>query len=306
MDKNIPIKNKGIYIGADGGGTKIAYRLDADGMTTALRLEQSVNPNDIGFEKSALIVTEGMLRLCASGGVNPAAVNGIFAGIAGASTADYKALLKACLDRTFVNSVNGVSHDGENILYAAFPDRDGVIVICGTGSSCFYKKGDDIVRIGGYSVFDLDGNGYEIGRRAVAHALKCVDGREKRSALSDKLDALCGGSCFKDLKRLLALPVKDIAAFAPAVFEAALEGDPYADAIIDSTAGYIAICINRASESFDGVCPVCVAGSVGTHRLTLEKIKEKVNKNVAVSALSADPVSGAVHKARLIAGLPQG
>ena len=37
-------------------------------------------------------------------------------------------------------------------------------------SSCFYKR-EQIVRIGGYSLFDLDGNSYEIGRRAIAHGL---------------------------------------------------------------------------------------------------------------------------------------
>ncbi|MDD4125519.1 MAG: BadF/BadG/BcrA/BcrD ATPase family protein, partial [Eubacteriales bacterium] len=210
-------------------------------------------------------------------------------------------ILKANLDKAFLNSANGVSHDGENILYAAFPDTDGVIVICGTGSSCFYKKGDMIHRIGGYSVFDLDGNGYEIGRRAVAHALKCADGREKRGVLCEKIDALCGGSCLNDLKRLLSLPIKKIAAFAPAVFDSAEEGDVYANAIIDGTASYIAACIDNAALSFDGICPVCIAGSIGTHRITLEKIKNKVNGKAVINALSVDPVIGAVYKAGLIA-----
>ncbi|NCA68319.1 MAG: hypothetical protein EOM87_09710, partial [Clostridia bacterium] len=253
------MNNNDIYIGADGGGTKIAYCIEIMGKPFYSRKEHSVNPNDIGFEKSAYLVTEGMLELCITNGIKPEDVNGIFAGIAGASTADYKNILKSYLDKAFVNSANGVSHDGENILYAAFPDTDGVIVICGTGSSCFFKKGDNIHRIGGYSVFDLDGNGYEIGKRAIAHALKCVDGREKRGILCDKIDTLCGGSCLDDLKRLLSLPIKKIASFAPAVFEAAEEGDIYADAIIDSTAEYIACCIDRASENFDNVCPVCIA-----------------------------------------------
>jgi N-acetylglucosamine kinase-like BadF-type ATPase len=292
------MNDTGIFIGADGGGTKIAYCLDVCGKLFNIRKEHSVNPNDVGYEKSAALVTEEMLELCSSNGVKPEDINGVFAGIAGASTADYKSILKAHLDKAFINSVNGVSHDGENILYAAFPDTDGVIVICGTGSSCFVKKGEGIRRIGGYSLFDLDGNGYEIGRRAVAHALKCVDGREKSGILCEKINKLCNGNCLDDLKRLLALPVKEIASFAPIVFQAAKEGDLYADAIIDSTAEYIAGCIDCASCDFPGTYNVCIAGSVGTDPLTIDKSKNKTNKNAVISTLSADPVTGAVYKAK--------
>lgn len=295
------MSNTGIYIGADGGGTKITYCLKAGDKAFYLRLDQSVNPNDVGFDKSADLVTAGMVEICSANGISTDKVSGVFAGIAGGSTADYKDVLKSRLDRVFVNSANGVSHDGENILYAAFPDTDGVIVICGTGSSCFYKKGSKIVRIGGYSLFDLDGNGYEIGRRAIAHGLRCVDGRDKRGILCELVEEKCNGTCLDDLKRLLALPVKEVASFAPVVFEAARRGDEYAVSIIDSTAGYLAECINHAAKSFDGVCPVCIAGSIGTDALTLNLLKPKLSPKVTLSILNANPVDGAVYKAMLLA-----
>lgn len=294
------MNNKEIYIGADGGGTKIVFLLEHPGGLRTLKLTRSVNPNDIGFEQSADIVAEGMLRLCGDAGATPADVKGVFAGIAGASTDEYKTLLQTRLEDAFPAAAVGAGHDGENILYAAFPETDGVIVICGTGSSCFYKKDGKIHRIGGYSVFDLDGNGYEIGRRAVAHALRCHDKRDIAGALCQKIDNLCGGSALDDLKRLLTLSKKELAAFALPVFEAAAEGDPYADAIIEGAALYVASCINHAGRAFLGDFPAVIAGSIGTDEAFLKRVKKHAAKQASVSALRADPAEGALRKAKFL------
>lgn len=294
------MNNTRIYIGADGGGTKILYCLKAGDKSFYLRKDYSVNPNDVGFEESVSRVVGGMAEICYINGIMTEDVRGVFAGIAGGSTANYREILKAGLDKVFISSVNGVSHDGENILYAAFPDTDGVIVICGTGSSCFYKKGNNIFRIGGYSLFDLEGNGYEMGKKAIAHALKCVDGREKRGVLCSLVEIQCGGNCLDNLKKLLSLPIKEIASFAPLVFKAAAENDRYAQNIINSVAEYLAECINHASKTFDGICPVCIAGSIGTHPITLEKLKPKLFEKVTLTTLTKEPVEGAVYKAKLL------
>ncbi len=289
-----------VFIGADGGGTKLQLRLEKDGYIIDSRLNAGVNPNDTGFERSADTVAAEMSYLCAANGIDRSEVSGIFAGIAGGSTADYASLLKDKLDKAFPNSSNGVSHDGENIIYAAFPEKDGAIVICGTGSSCFVKKGDDIHRIGGYSTFDMNGSGYEIGLRAICHTLKSYDGREERSYLCGLVEEKAGGSCIDKLKELLALSKKSIADYTKPVFDAAVKGDPYADAIIESSAEYIAESIRAAKRFFDERFEVCIAGSVGCHGYMLEKIRRLSSGISDVFPLEEKPVSGALYKAKLL------
>ena len=286
----------GVFIGADGGGSKLMLGLAAEGVRSFSRIDRGVNPVVCGIERSAEDITRAMLDLCEREHVSPADVNGVFAGIAGATENDYKSHLKAKLEKAFPNAACGVSHDGENIVYAAFPDTDGAVVICGTGSSCFVHKGGELFRIGGYGAFDLEGNGYELGRRAIAHTLKSYDGRKARGVLCEKVESLAGGNCLEKLSELLALPVSDIARFARAVFESAEEGDEDAKKMLDSTARFLADYIKAASRFFEGRFDVVVAGGIGTNRYIIQAIRKLV-PNVGISALGKDPAEGALVKA---------
>lgn len=290
-----------VFIGADGGGTKLMLRLEKDGYIIDSRVNAGVNPNDVGYENSAEKVVSSMISLCRENGVDVSDVDGIFAGIAGGSTADYASTLKAKLESVFANSSCGVSHDGENIIYASFPESDGVIVICGTGSSCFVKRNGVIHRIGGYSTFDMNGNGYEIGLRAICHTLKSYDGRAERSYLCSLVEQKAGGNCIDKLKELLALPKKAVADYAILAFEAAKKGDGYADAIIESSARYIAESIHAAKRFFDDRFDVCIAGSIGCDEYMIQKIRRLASDDADVSPLEAEPVSGALWKAKQLA-----
>ena len=286
----------GVFIGADGGGSKLMLCLAAEGVRSFSKTERGVNPVVYGSERSAADITRAMLALCEREKISPSDVNGVFAGIAGATENDYRSLLKGKLEKAFPNAACGVSHDGENIVYAAFPDSDGAVVICGTGSSCFVRKGEQLFRIGGYGAFDLEGNGYELGRRAIAHTLKSYDGRAERSVLCEKVESLAGGNCLEKLSFLLALPVSDTARFAAAVFEAAEEGDAYAMQMLDSTARFLADYLKAASRFFDGRFDAVTAGGIGTNQHIIQAIRKLVPE-VGISALGKDPAEGALVKA---------
>jgi len=286
-----------VFIGADGGASKLLLCLKRGGEESFLKTDVCVNPNAAGEERSVRVIVDSMLALCGREGVDAGRVNGIFAGIAGATELDYRAHLCAALSSAFPNAVCGADHDGENVLSAAFPGSDGVIVICGTGSSCFVRKDGETLRIGGYGIYDLEGNGYEMGRRAIAHTLKSYDGRAKRCALCEATERLAGGNCLERLNELIALPMNGTARFAQAVFAAADEGDPAAEAIIDSTARFLAEYIFAAKAHFGATFDVCIAGSVGTNAKVLNKIQQLASGTARVFALGKEPVTGATVKA---------
>lgn len=284
-------------IGVDGGGTKTAAALaDINGNVIKTVYGAGCNPNDIGFENSMNNIFSAVQALNA----DKDDIAAIFCGIAGITAADYSQKAGARLKEMFPNAKSEALHDGINVIYSAFPKSDGAIVICGTGSSCFMKTGREIIRIGGYGKFDLAGNGYEIGKSAIAHALKCVDGRDEKGVLYSLVTEKIGGDPLKKLTDLIAADKKHIASFAKIVFDAYNEGDIHAAWILENQLEYIGGLINRACEIYGGPVPVCMAGGIGTQSAAIDIIRKYLIHNVPLSVIETEPVYGAVAKAKEI------
>jgi N-acetylglucosamine kinase-like BadF-type ATPase len=255
-------------LGADGGGTKTAFLItDLEGNTLFELKKDRSNPNDIGIENTVDLVVDGFTSLCTQAGIEKSDVAAVFAGMAGVTANGYKDIIRTAVQKEFPNALVGVSHDGVNILYAAFPKSDGVGVICGTGTSCFVKKDDVLYRIGGYGLFDLYGGGYEIGRAAISHALRSIDGRDEKSVLSEMVREKAGFDLIENLSTLISSGKNNIATYAPLVYEAYKQSDKYAAEILDVHTGYLAELINTASKHFNGGYSVALAGSIEKTRL---------------------------------------
>ena len=286
-------------IGIDGGGSKTDFLLCDLGLNGVARCYYgSSNPNDIGTVSAAELLTDGVNSLCASAGIEKSEVAAVFAGIAGATSRKNVAVLTEALRKALPCAKAAVLHDGINVLYGAFPDSDGVSVICGTGSSCFVKKGGEIFRIGGYGSLDLCGNGYEIGRAALAHALKTVDGREQEGVMEELLHKKFGNDFLRSLETMLELGKKQTASLAPLVFEAAERGDRSALAIIKTNVEYIVGLIDKAGEKFEGDYGVAIAGGIFKSALAEQMLKANVNRRAKITKNAADPVFGAAARAK--------
>ena len=289
----------GYIIGADGGGSKTAMLLArTDGSEVARRTAGASNPTDLGIENSAAFLTETAARLGAENGVAPEQVRAVFLGVAGGSHAGFCALTNEKLHRLFPNAKTAVSHDAVNIVYAAFPEEDGAAVICGTGCSCYVRKGDVLHRIGGYSIFDVAGNGYEIGKRAVSHALACVDGRAEPDALYALVRDYTGEDLLDALPRLLRSSKTEIARYAPLVFEAERRGSAAAGIILRENIARIAEYINAAARYFDASFPAAIAGGIFRDARAMELLLPMLRCDCRVSVLTREPVCGAAEKAR--------
>ncbi len=291
--------NNRYIVGIDGGGTKTAFVLATeDKRTVSTAFLPRSNPADIGLDGTAAVISAGIKALLAKGSVNADSVAAAFAGIAGVSGGDgYIKYVEGILASLLPNAVIAVGSDGYNPLYAAFPDGDGAAVICGTGSSCFVKKGGKIYRIGGYGLFDGSGSGYEIGRMAIAHALRALDGRDRPSPLSEKVNELYGGSIIDGLGDIIERGRAYIASYAVLAFEC-FETDEYAAEIIKGSMRFVAELITTASRYFDGPYGVAVTGSVGCNDISFDMLLELCRGSGAVlSKLEAAPVTGAVSRA---------
>lgn len=283
-----------ISIGVDGGGTKTAFLCDINGKTASCTLKEPANPNTVGYSQSVETIKRGINRICDENGFTPDDIDGIFCGIAGATSGDYRSYCADALKKLATNAEISVAHDGHNILSAAFGNQDGTIVICGTGSSCFVRKNGELFRIGGYLTFDMAGCGYEIGRAAVAHALSCFDGRAVPGVLNDMVCRQMGMSPLEALDILLKSDRQATAAYAVTVYKAYQAGDTAAKAILETNMSYIADYINAAARHFDGKFSVCMAGSVGVDPISIGIIKQFLKCDAEIFPLSVEPVCGAL------------
>lgn len=286
-------------LGIDGGGSKTDFLLcNLESNEVARRIATRSNPNDIGIEAVLTLLRENITALLDDASVDKNDVTAAFAGIAGLTCSDYSTRVRGLLARLLPCAKVDALHDGINVLFGAFPESDGVSVICGTGSSCFVKRGADIKRIGGYGSFDMIGNGYEIGKAAIAHAVKTIDGREQEGVLEALLHERLGDDFLVALDELLLMSKDNIARFAPIVFEAARLGDATALDIIRANMEYIASLINRAGDYFEGDYEVALAGGILRSEISLLLLEQFIDGRAHLVTNDHAPAFGAVAKAR--------
>lgn len=287
-------------IGIDGGGSKTDFLLcDLDFNEVGRKIASRSNPFDIGIDAVEGLIAENIETLLLESKIDKTNVVSAFAGIAGLTSSGYTERITELLSSLLPNAKTAASHDGINVLFGAFPTDDGVSIICGTGSSCFVKRGRSIHRIGGYGSFDLVGNGYEIGKACVAHALKTADGRAVYGIMEKLLAEQLGSDDFVgSLDSVLKMSKNEIAAFAPIVFSACEKGDKSAFAIIDDNMNYIAELITCASRYFESDCQVALAGGILKSSISMNLLLNKIPKTVTLITNERAPVFGAAAYAK--------
>ena len=209
-------------LAVDGGGTKTeAIACREDGTILSRVLRGPSNPNDIGVEASiALLVsiTKELLSVTGEG------EHVLFVGIAGAG--NHGARLLDGISAKFPDLQVKVGTDAVNLISGGIPFGDGAAVIAGTGSVCYVRRGEELLRIGGWGyLLDSAGSGYDIGRDAIARALMEIDGRRPPSSVGRIVEKFLGKPADLALTEIYAQGKPFIASLAGPILEAAEKGD---------------------------------------------------------------------------------
>ena len=238
------------YLGIDGGGTKTTFILASrDGDIVQKIVLGPTNPVDSGFEKTAEVLTKGINVITANIHRRKIAV---FAGISGGGLPDMKERFRSFLEGFDFFSVENGS-DAENIIAAGLRGSDGIVLIMGTGSSCFACVGGKSSRIGGWGyLFDHAGGGYDLGNAAITAACRAEDGTGDMTLLREMiLENLKAESMQECLSHFYSIGKVGIASFAPIVFEAAEAGDAVAREILRKNMAHVSTLIRTAVKKFD-------------------------------------------------------
>lgn len=214
-------------------------------------------------------------------------------GIAGASRKDVLSQVLAYPYMAAYACVDMVS-DAEIALIGAHGNRDGGIVIVGTGTVGFARVAGHTFQVGGWGFPASDrGSGAYIGMRAAQFFLDVQDGIKPATAFSCALSELLGND---------GTPVKSwggtdgathFAALAPLVVDYCVRQDPEASLIMHDSAKHVAEIVRALNDK--GAQRISMGG--GLSQSIYACFDESV-KSLLV-APEGDPIMGALYLARI-------
>ncbi len=192
MKKNNKIKNNdGIVIGVDGGGTKTeAWVAELNGKVLRKGKSGSSNLRNLGIKDSIFNVIEAIK--CSGLNFKTDKILSVLIGFP-AFAEEYKKseneIKKEFLKQNKLFNIDKknlyIVSDQEVGFKSGSSEKDGVVVICGTGSVVRGWKKDKSAKCSGWGwLFDKSG-AYWVGKKALERTIESIDGRAKKSILTN-------------------------------------------------------------------------------------------------------------------------
>lgn len=294
-------------IGIDGGGTKTDCAI-AD-LSGKIIQQSSGKPSNfliIGVKETVrnifALIEENIFAL--EGDFSD--VKQIVIGVAGAGREeDAKLLEKGFKDFADEEGIHfkgvKVISDAHIALEGAFPDSAGCILIAGTGSILFGKDEKGVIhRVGGFGrLIGDEGSGYSIGRKALNAVSKSSDGRGEETLISELLNSKMNSGSANAIINKVYNEKLDVASVAKIVIEAAEEGDPIAEDILDEEADELVLHIRSLIEKFrTNILSVAFSGSlIDNENFYSDLLKRKIKStlpNVKITQAVLSPIGGAI------------
>lgn len=253
------------WIGVDGGGTHTRARLYTPEGTALGEGQAGPSALGQGVAQSWAHVQEAVQAAAQAAGLPPLAAADCALGL-GLSGANHPALAQAFVDQN--PGFARVALDGDAVtgVLGAHAGHPGALLIAGTGSIALAHAADGSRRqAGGWGWLNGDeGSGAWLGKAALRHAQRALDGRDPTGTLARALWALLGQSAQELLAWQAQAGQARFASLAPLVFDHA-ESDPAAAEALREAAHELE-CMAHAVDP-EGRLPLVVSGSVG-QRLT--------------------------------------
>src|SRR5438874_8406122 len=210
-------------LGIEGGGTKTAWALVANG---AIIESGKLPPSNLRLTPPDQIAK--IFR------VLPRAVYRIGVFLSGCATEEDRAALLKRARAVWPKAKIVSGSDRDSGMAACLRDRDGIAVNAGTGSSVTGRSGERIENAGGWGhILGDAGGAYFVSIRALRSVLREYDLRRGEREFAANILRALGLNNFDELVRWAQTADKmEIASLAPVVFEAARKSDEAARQII--------------------------------------------------------------------------
>jgi N-acetylglucosamine kinase-like BadF-type ATPase len=243
-------------VGIDGGGTTTrAAVLDRSGQLRGVGRGGPSNYDDVGEEGARENIDEAVREAQAQAGLEERPFAAAFLGLAGIVSEEDRTVVRRIAQTLELAAPEhvGAGHDARAALAGALNGRPGVVLIAGTGSSCYGRTvtGESWMAGGWGALLADEGSGYWLGVEAMTAAVRAHDGRGPETVLRRRVEEYLE---LEDLNKIMhrvyvdGLSRTETAALAPLVFEAARAGDEGAQALLRRGAGELAASVQAVAE----------------------------------------------------------
>ena len=287
-----------LYLGIDGGGTKTeAVLCTEEGHILARALAGASAPSSVPASQITFVLRQlcSDLQLDVRGEVTG------YAGVSGCATQWDRDIFERCAQEALPANVTlRTGSDSVCAINAAIgPGTDGVLLIAGTGSVAYLRKGGSYQRIGGWGyLLGDEGSGYDMGRRAITAALRAYDGRGPQTLLQKLIEDRLGEPVNHVTKSVYEQGRTEIASYARVLLTAAEAGDAVALSELDKCLEELRLYAMTAIRAAGGeALPVVIAGGLATgSELVLGRLRQALT-SIPLILPKTSPVYGAVLEA---------
>lgn len=273
-----------VVLGLDAGGTKTrAVICDETGQVLADVTAGAGNMDGVGQAVAQRSLREAVeAARTAAGNLT---IDAAFAGLAGVVTEQDREQATAMLAPALPGARLMIDHDCRVALAGGLSGRPGIVLIAGTGASCFGRNADGRAWLasGWGATFGDEGSGYWIAVEGVRAALRCHDGRGAKTSLGAVLWPALGISHPNDVLRYArsgAWKRPQIAALAPLVIEAASHGDQVAWSIVNQAADELSRAVDavRRAVGLTGSFETVLAGGLWRADVMVQAVGHKLSQ----------------------------
>ena len=221
-----------LFMGIDGGGTRLRIAVtDADLRSLASIESSSANPSVIGHDKARAHIRHEVAHALRQARLQPRDIAAAAIGIAGASNLHSEAWLLETVTPALPGALIVPSSDLEIALVGSLGQRQGILLLAGTGSAVYgAAPGGQRLQIGGWGyLLGDEGSGYWMGSQLLRHVIARHD--QGASSEDDALIRACmDGLGLTDPRELIAwlyrskeAPATRVAGLAELVLNAAAD-----------------------------------------------------------------------------------
>lgn len=278
------VANPTVYI--DGGGSSTALALfDEEGQLILENKGGSSNLNASTVHEVAEVLHQLLHKVPKNAKIR--------AGFAGAGAAANREIL----ENVFVSEgFSDIEVQTDVGLLLTLLQRDAILLISGTGSVCFVKKGDEMHQFGGLGrLIGDEGSGYWIGKQAIKNCLE-AEQEGKEDPLSDCLREYFSIQNTKEIVPMIhqgAVSTEALAGFASVVLEHFHES-PIAFDVINQAGASLADCVVKGKKWAGRELPVYLYGGLFQNAVFCEQLFSELHEKYHVINLSHDSIGDIV------------
>lgn len=303
MRKDNQKKSKYV-IGVDGGGTKTLVVLaNLQGKILKRAKSGPSSPRNIGIEKSVFNISQGIKSVIKN--IDKENIVSIFIGLP-AVEEEYKSkkkTIKIKISSALRISQNKITIDSDQIVAfrSGTDEKNGIVLIAGTGSVAHGWKGKKQAKVSGWGYFASEGSAFGVGQRTCQAICRDLDGRGPKTLITKLVFKNWKIKTEDDfMEKIYSNSVENISSLSILADEASRKKDKIAYSLFKEAGEELAFKVNTIVKKLDfqkKCFPLVLVGSMFKSKILFNTVKKQVKKTAPKAEFimpKNKPVIGAV------------